>query len=56
MLHQLVADFAFNFVDVGVVGVSGDFEQEFAGQRIAVGVQAIGRQASTMSQFPLFRR
>jgi len=43
--HQLVADFAFDFVYVGVVGVSGNFKQQLAGQRVSVGVQAVGGQA-----------
>ena len=43
-LHQLVADFAFEFVDVGLGRVMANFKQQLAGERVAVGVQAIRGQ------------
>src|SRR6185369_3901025 len=45
LLHELVADLALHFVDVGVGVVSGDIKEKFAGQRIAVGVKSGRRQA-----------
>ena len=44
-LHELVADLALDFVDVGFRLVLRDFKQQLPGQRIAIGVQAGGRQA-----------
>ena len=43
--QQLVADFALEFIDIAVGRVAGHFKKQLAGQRIAVGVQAGGRQA-----------
>ena len=44
-LHELVADFAFDLVDVSLRLVFGDFEEQLAGERKSVGVQAGGGQA-----------
>ena len=43
--HQFVADFVLDLVDVGLGRIFGDFEQQLAGERIAVGVQSGGRQS-----------
>src|SRR3984957_12062283 len=43
--HQLVADFVFDFVDVGFRRITRDLEQEFASEGISVGVQAVRGQA-----------
>src|SRR5258708_356579 len=43
-LQQLRADFISDFGDVGIRPELGNFKNQFAGKRIAVGVQASGRQ------------
>ena len=42
--QQFGADFVADFRDVGIRFELGDFENQFARQGIAVGVQAAGRQ------------
>ena len=44
LLHQFVADLALDLVDVGLGRVPGNGKQQFAGERIAVRVQSVGRQ------------
>ena len=43
--HQRRADLVLQLIDVLVVRVAGDVEQQFARQRIAIGVQAVRGQA-----------
>ena len=43
--EQLGADFIADFRDVGVGGESGDFEDQFARQRITIGMEAKRRQS-----------
>ena len=43
--HQLVAHFVLDLVDVVFGRVVGHFEQQLAGQRVSVGVQAVRSQA-----------
>ena len=44
-LQKLRADFVADFGDIGVRLELGNFKNQFARERIAVGVQAGGRQA-----------
>ena len=43
--QQFVANFALEFVDVRIERVFADFEEQLAGQRVAVGVQSVRSQA-----------
>src|SRR5439155_27349882 len=43
--HELVANLVLNFIDVGLRRVVGNFEEQFAGQRIAIGMQPVRGQA-----------
>src|SRR6266851_676995 len=43
--HQFVADLVLDLADKGLKGIARDFKEQFASQRISVGVEAIGGQA-----------
>src|SRR6266478_4441552 len=43
--HQFVADLVLDLADKGLKGIARDFKEQFASQRVSVGVQAIGGQA-----------
>src|SRR5260370_36790641 len=44
--HQFVPDLVLDLADKGLKGIARDFKEQFASQRVSVGVQAVGGQAA----------
>src|SRR4029077_9692995 len=42
--HEFVADLVLDLTDKCLEGIARDFKEQFAGQRVSIGVQAIGGQ------------
>src|SRR5271157_2612900 len=43
--HELVADLVLDLADKGFERIAGNLKEQFASQRVSVGVQAVGGQA-----------
>src|SRR3984893_8940331 len=42
--HEFVADLVLDLADKGLKGIARDFKEQFASQRVSIGVQAVGGQ------------